>query len=148
MSVPKLKLGSIASLLTTELNSLANAAGAVAGSAYNNTQGGGAGDGYPYAEVELNLGSPGGTVAGSISVYFLLTPDGTNQEDGSSSVQPARPADVVFPLRGVSTAQRLTRKGVVLPPGNWKALLWNASGQALNASGNTLKILPYTVENV
>jgi hypothetical protein len=70
--------------------------------------------------------------------------DGTNYEDGSSTVTPARNPDLVFPLRAVTTAQRIVVIGD-LPPGSFVALLRNdGTGQAMAASGNTLKIRPVT----
>jgi hypothetical protein len=53
-----------------------------------------------------------------VSVWFLRAIDGTNYEDGSSSVTPARLPDVVFPVRAVTTAQRVTRR-VMIPPGTF-----------------------------
>ena len=45
-----------------------------------------------------------------------------------------------------ATAQRLPpARNVVIPPGKFKLLVDNHAGVALNASGNTLKILPYNV---
>jgi hypothetical protein len=131
--------GSIASLLTTGLNSLANNA-LVAGSAYT-----GGGD-YLLAELELVVTFGTGPTVGGVSVWFLRAPDGTNYEDGSSSVTPARNADVVFPLRAVTSAQRITRR-VLVPPGTWTPLLKNdGTAVAFAASGNTLKVLPLTFQ--
>lgn len=150
MSVTKYKLGSQSTLLTTELNALANNAAALS-AAYNNTQGGGGGDGYLMADLELYVTYGTAPTAGTgCSVWFLQTEDGTNYEDGSNSgpVIPARAPDLVFPLRNVNTAQRIIRT-VGLPPGNFKVLLRNdGTGQAMSASGHTLKIRPSTYENV
>jgi hypothetical protein len=132
--------GSIANLLTTELNSLANNA-LVAGSAYT------AGGGYLLAELELVVTYGTAPTANTgVSVWLLRSVDGTNTEDGSSSVTPARAPDVVFPLRAVTTAQRIVRR-VVIPPGNWTPLAKNDGvGVAMAATGNTLKILPLTYQ--
>jgi hypothetical protein len=132
--------GTIATLIDTGLNALANNALA-AGSAYT------AGGGYLLAELELVVTyGTAPTASTGVSVWLLRSIDGTNTEDGSSSVTPARAPDVVFPLRAVTTAQRIVRR-VVIPPGNWTPLLKNdGTGQAFAATGNTLKVLPLTYQ--
>lgn len=154
--VEKYLLGSVATLMSTELNSLASSATAGAISSvggtsglFNNTAGGGGFDGYTLAIFELNLAAPAGTLtAGTAAlVWFLATVDGTNYEDGSASVIPARTPDLIIPVRPVSTAQRIARRGV-LPPGNWYVVLSHATGQTWGASGNTLKVMPDTYEGV
>src|SRR4051812_13004672 len=100
----KYTLGSIATLLSTGLNSLANNSLAVS-SAYDNTQGGGGGDGYTLCDLELVVTFGTNPTANTgVSVWFLAVPDGTNYEDGDASTTPARAPDVVFPLRAVTTA--------------------------------------------
>lgn len=150
----KYVLGSVATLMSTELNSLATSsgltAGAISGSAYNNVQGGGAGDGYVLGDLELVLAAPAGALTAGTAAYiwFLRDPDGTNYEDGGASIIPARQADVNVPVRPVSTAQRITIKGVVAPAGTFFTLLSQNTGQAWGASGNTVKWLPYTRQGV
>ena len=147
-TVEKLLLGSQASLLTTELNSLASNTLAL-GSAYNNTVGGGAGDGYTLCDLELvvTYGTAPAT-ASACSLWFVMTQDGTNYEDGGSSVTPGRMPDAVFPLRAVTTAQRIIVR-TAMPEGNWKPLLKNdGTGQSMAARGNTLKVRPVTRQGV
>lgn len=145
----KYALGTIASLLTTELNSLANNALAVATAAFNNVVGGGGGDGYTLGEFELVVTFGTAPTANTgVAVWLLGQPDGTNYEDGSSSVTPARAPDLVLPVRAVTTAQRVTVR-TIMAPGSWKALVKNdGTGQAFAASGNTLKVRPYTPQGV
>lgn len=143
-STEKYLLGSQTTLLSTELNSLANNGTAI-GSAWDNTQGQ-AGDGYTMCCVELLLGtfSVAPTANTGISLWLLGSQDGTNYEDGDGSITPARLPDAVFPLRAVTAAQRIIRR-VWLPWGLLKPLIKNdGTGQALNASGNTVKIRPVT----
>src|SRR4051812_19407209 len=94
----KFVLGSQASLITTGMNSLANNA-LVAGAAWDNTQGQ-TGDGYTLCDVELvcTYGSAP-TANTGVSVWLLSSQDGSNYEDGSASVTPARLPDIVFPVR-------------------------------------------------
>lgn len=146
-TVQKWLLGSQTSLATTALNSLANNA-LVACTVFNNTVGS-TGDGYVLCDVELVVTYGSAPTAGTgVSLWWLLAPDGTNYEDGSSSITPARMPDVVFPLRAVTTAQRIVRR-VWLPWGLITPLLKNdGTGQAFAASGNTLKVRPVTPEGV
>lgn len=143
----KYLLGSVTSLLTTGLNSLANNALAVS-AAYDNTQGA-AGDGYTLCDLELVVTYGTAPAANTgCSVWFLASQDGTNYEDGDASTTPARNPDVVLPVRAVTTAQRVIRRAW-LPWGLSKALLKNdGTGQAMAASGNTLKIRPATYQGV
>ena len=144
MATEKFLLGSQTTLLSTELNSLANNALAI-GSAYDNTIGQ-TGDGYTLCDVELLTGTWGGapTASTALALWFIQTQDGTNYEDGDASTTPARVPDVVFPLRASTSAQRIVRR-IVLPWGKFKPLLKNdATGQSMNASGNTVKVRPVT----
>jgi hypothetical protein len=146
-TVLKQLLGSQTSLLTTGLNSLANNSAAQS-STFDNTVAA-AGDGYLLCDVELVVTYGVAPTANTgCSLWFLQTQDGTNFEDGSSSITPARLPDLVFPLRAVTTAQRIIRRSW-LPQGAFQALLKNdGAGQAMAATGNTLKIRPVTIEGV
>lgn len=133
--------GTLATLLDTQLNALPNNALAVGG-AYT------AGGGYLMAQLELYVTFGTAPTANTgVSVWFLRAIDGTNYEDGADgATTPARLPDVVFPLRAVTTAQRITRR-VTLPAGTWRPLLKNdGTGVALAASGNTLRIVPLTYQ--
>lgn len=143
----KYLLGSISTLLSTGLNSLANNSLAIS-SAFDNTQGQ-TGDGYTLCDVELVVTFGTAPTANTgVSVWFLGAPDGTNYEDGDASTTPGRMPDAVFPLRAVTTAQRIVQR-VALPAGLFKALAKNdGTGQSMAASGNTLKIRPVTRQGV
>lgn len=137
-------LGSQATALDTGLNSLANNGLAVS-AAFNNTVGQ-AGDGYNWCDLELVVTYGVAPTANTgVSVWLLQSQDGTNYEDGDASVTPARAPDAVFPLRSVTTAQRIVVGRVPLPPGLIKVLTKNdGTGQAMAASGNTVKLRPST----
>lgn len=143
----KYLLGSATTLMSTDLNSLANNA-LVLGSAFDNTQGQ-AGDGYTLCDVQLTVTFGSAPMANTgVPVWFLAALDGTNYEDGSSSVTPSRFPDVVFPVRAVTTQQIITRR-ISLPWGLMKPLPKNdGTGQAFASSGNTLKIRPVTRQGV
>ncbi len=133
--------GTLTSLLTTELNSLANNALNV-GSAITLTTGE---PGYRSGELECVVTFGTAPTANTcLLVWFLSEVDGTNYEDGGTSVTPARIPDAIIQLRAVTTAQRIIVP-CTLPPGTFKALLKNdGTGQAMAASGNTLKVRPVT----
>jgi hypothetical protein len=143
----KYLLGSQTSLLTTELNSLANNGTAI-GSAYDNTVGQ-TGDGYTRCDVELVVTYGSAPTANTGVTFWLLgTQDGTNYEDGDNSTTPGRLPECVFPLRAVTSAQRIIRR-IWLPWGKFKPLVKNdGTGQAMAASGNTVKIRPVTRQGV
>lgn len=145
--VLKYLLGTQTTLATTALNSQANNA-LVSCTVFDNTVGG-AGDGYTLCDVELFVTfGTNPTAATGVSLWLLTTQDGTNYEDGDSSTTPARPPDFVFPVRAVTTGQRIIRRGV-LTHGKFTPLLKNdGTGQAFAASTNTLKIRPVTPEGV
>lgn len=132
--------GTSQTILSTELNSLANNARAL-GSAITLTSAD-----YVRSLVELYISGMGGTPTANtcFRLWLLRTVDATNYEDGDSSTTPLRRADQFFPIRATSGAQRIIQE-LWLPPGTFKALLLNdATGQALAASSNTVKLLPYT----
>src|SRR5574337_280554 len=86
--------------LSTELNALANGSNTAAGSAINN----GTGDKAIYADFQFLAGGTFSPVAnGSISVWLLRTIDGTNYEDGSATVTPARRPDLIIPVYAGTT---------------------------------------------
>lgn len=140
-----------------DLNGLANNALVVATNVnpYDNTPGTGSsgttGDGWPYAYIDLQVGAPAAAFAANtgISIWFLQSVDGgSTYEDGSASLTPSRPPDIVIPLEATATAQHITRV-CDIPPCKFKVLIKNdGTGQALAASGNTLRLLPFTNQAV
>ena len=139
-------------LLTTELNSLANNTNCVSTvvASYNNTIGS-TGDGSLLGEFELNLTTPGGTFTANtgISVWLTEAQDGTNFEYGDASLTPPRLPNMVFAVATASTAMRLMCTNIPLPIGIFRVVLRNdGTGQTLNASGSTLKVRAFTPTSV
>jgi hypothetical protein len=143
--------GTAVSLLTTELNSLANNTMCAAGSAVTNAIGTSNTDGYVRGKLELVLAAYSGTptAGSSFDVWFLKTVDGTNYEDGSSSVTPPRNPDVVVPVRAVASGGQRVIVECWVPVGLFKPIgRNNGTGLTLAASGNTVKILLNTDQGV
>ncbi len=124
-------------VLTTELNSLANAALTNAGTEVtNNTNL----DLWGQVKLSVTFGT-NPTAGGYINVYMITACDGTNYEDGSSSANPGIHKLVAsIPVRAVTSAQVLTSRPFSLEPAKTKFIIENASGQAFPSSGSTLAL--------
>ncbi len=150
MASLKLEAAAIATLASTELNSLANNAGAL-GAEYDNAT-----NLYMYGVFELNVTFGTNPTAGNtVDLYIIPAPDGTNYDDNTTGASGAAPITTYvggFPLRAVTTAQKvplgLGLTLVNLPPTKFKAFLLNKSGQAFPASGSTVKMVPYRYQSV
>lgn len=149
-TLEQLEQGTTVSLLTTELNALANNSTTAAGTAINNVQATANLNGYVFGKVELVLAAYTGTptVSTSINVWFLLTTDGTNYEDGSNTVVPARAPDVVIPVRAVASGPQRIIVQCLVPVGLFKALAQNTTGLTLAATSNTLTLRANTYQGV
>lgn len=142
MATVKNIAGTITTVLSTGLNSLANNSN-VLSSAITLITGE---PGYRWGEWELYIASSAAAMTANTSFvgWIIQALDGSNDEDGGTSVTPARTPDIVFPVRAVSTAQRMTAFSQ-LPTGSFKLLLRNdGTGQTIASSGNTLKVRPMT----
>jgi hypothetical protein len=150
----KLIIGTETVLMTpTNLSALANNA-LFLSAAYNNVQGGGAGDGYTLCRVKVAIEMAVAAAANTgVSVWFLKSQDGgTTYESGGTAYTPLRVPDLIIPAP-VDTTQRFVMRDVLLPAGFVKVLLKNdATGQALatdtTATGSSLGITPITRQSV
>ena len=131
--------GTIKTALSTELNSMSNNTNVLSSAIAFET----ADQGMRFVEGELCVTfGTNPTANTAVSVWLLRELDGTNYEDGGTSVTPTRPPDMIFTVRAVTTAQRIVAV-CDLPPGVPKALIRNdGTGQAIASSGNTLKLRP------
>ena len=131
--------GTIKTALDTALNSMANNTNVLSSAVAFET----ADQGMRFVEGELLVTfGTNPTANTAFSVWLLREIDGTNYEDGGTSVTPTRPPDMIFTVRAVTTAQRIIAV-CDLPPGAPKALIRNdGTGQAIASSGNTLKLRP------
>ena len=150
MASIKLEAAAISSIATTELNALANNAGAL-GAEYDNSSGL-----YLYGLFELNVTFGSNPTAGNtVDLYLIPAPDGTNYDDavtGASGTAPITTYVGGFPLRAVTTAQKvplgLGLTLINLPPTKFKVAVKNGSGQAFPSSGSTVKLIPYRYQSV
>jgi hypothetical protein len=125
-----------ANALTTELNSLANAATSAASAAIDNAT-----DKYLYMAVDVTLASLTPTAGGYLAVYLLPAVDGTNYSDITQSQLVATLA-----LTTTASAKRVSLGNIPIPPFSFKLALENRSGVALGASGNVLATRRYNEE--
>jgi len=152
MTIEKWNAGTITTLASTELNSLANAASAL-GVEFDNTV-----DDYLYGVFELTVTfGTNPTASRTVDLYIIPAIDGTNYSTtitGASGYAQSNSYAGSFSLQAVTTLQRLTVGGIgyrgllYLPPAKFKAMLINNSGVAFPASGSTLKMIPYRRESV
>lgn len=151
-TVEKLIYGSWRTLLSTELNSLANngltALSAAFDNTVGNTPGAAAEDGYPLCDVEFVWNAPGGTFAAGSALTFWFI--GLGSDAATYGYSAATPPGLSFavPVPAINTANRQIVYDVPLPPGTFKILAKNETGQTLGATGSTLKIRAKTREAV
>jgi len=125
-------MGSVVTLLSTGLNSLANTS-AVLSDAIDNTSGL-----KKYINLELTLAQQGGarTAGGYVRIDICPSVDGTNYCDVTA---PCARQLTQFNLDAATTARVVTRMNLEIPPAKFKLNLVNITGQAFASSGNTLK---------
>ena len=130
---------SIASVLTTELNSIANAAVSAASAAIDNTT---ALD--LFDDLTLTLATQSARSAGAtVTVLMVQALDGTNYDDAQVT---CGQMVAVFSLDAATTARQVSARDVPIPPGLFKYFVLNNTGQAFAASGNLLERRPHSVE--
>lgn len=131
----------------SELNSLASNGVVLCAPVLSNVQGDGKGDGYPEVKGKLSLGSAAFGANGAIFGWLLQADDGTNYESyitTSPSTNPPcpRPADFVWQVENATQAVIRDAWAAQGAPicANMKLLIWNATGVALAASGNSINL--------
>lgn len=135
----------VSTAMSTELDSLAATTGKAISAAIDNST---ALDLFDDLELAVTFGAAptAGTV---VEAYLLPSIDGgTVYPDGSTSVAPQASLFVGgFTVRAVTSAQKLSLRGVALPPGLFKYLLINTTSQAFPASGSTLRRSSYQLQS-
>lgn len=133
-------------VLSTELNALANGDYSDASAAFNNSS-----VRFRYGVFEFVGGTFGvaPTDFTSLSLFMVESADGTNYEDGGGAVRPqGAKFRASVELRAVTTSQRLVSRPFELTPTLVKFVLHNGSGQALPATGSVVKLYTFNREIV
>jgi hypothetical protein len=126
------------SILTTELNALANGSSSAASAAVDNSS---TLNLFDDLELTVTYGT-NPTANAPVEIYLIPSTDGTNYAD---STTPARNLFVgSFLVQASTSAQRLVLRGIPLPPGKFKYVAKNASGFAFPATGTVVKRTPYS----
>lgn len=126
----------LGNVLTTELNSLANAGYSAFGTAYDNTSGL-----YIAFALDITLASLNPTTGAYLQAFMGQSLDGTTYEDAPSATNPG--THMALPpvsLTTGSAAKRVMTKPFIAPWGKVKFALQNGSGAALAAASNTVKL--------
>lgn len=127
--------GTIATIMTTAMNALANVTVSAASTTVDNTT-----NLDLKADLELSLIATSAKSAGAnVLVFMIRAMDGTNF-DGIDIASAELVA--VFPFAATTTARQSSRP-ILLPPGLSAFFVYGQMGVAFGASGNTLKIRPY-----
>jgi hypothetical protein len=131
----------IASVLTTDLNSLANAGISAASSALDNTS-----NLDLYDDLTFTIATQGGarSAGATVSVLMVQALDGTNYDDVETT---CGQLVAVFPLDAATTARQVSVRDVPIPPGLFKYFVRNNTGQAFASSGNILERRPHSIES-
>ena len=79
-------------------------------------------------------------------VYLLYAVDGTNYEDGGTSVQPSKQFHQSIPVKANTSAQKMTLRIPNLLPFKFKPLVWNDTNQNSSSSSVTLKMYAFDDE--
>lgn len=124
-------------VLTTQLNSLADQAYSAAGSEYDNTV-----DLWQYGWLRLSVTfASAPTTAAWAELYLHTALDGTNYPTLDTDNDPRAGQGVAFiDLIDTTSAQRRDSQMIRLPPCKFKFSLRNVSGQTFPASGSTVTL--------
>lgn len=136
-----------ATIMSTELNSIASGNAIAATSALDNSS-----NLDMFADFSIHLASLAGASPNFVALLlFPLQGDGSTYGDGrfgSSASLSAAAVPLVywrgnFSMLAATQAQEGMIEGVLIPRGSFKPVLWNQMGAAFASSGNTLKWRTY-----
>lgn len=128
--------------LTTELNSLANAALSAVSSAIDNRT-----TRYQYISLRLHLASLTPTGVPFVNVYMFRSVDGGTTYD-DASISSAHDLKASIRVTTGAGAKEETADLILIGPWMYKFALENQTAVALAASGNTLEYSRYKEESV
>jgi len=134
-------------VLSTELNSLANGAASALGATYNQDTNL---DAMATAELNVTFGT-NPTVSSTVELWMVPAVDGTNFGDWTSGASYRTSGATLcglFELDAVTSAQRKPLKGAFpLPSVDVKFAVVNRSGVAFPASGSTVKLTTWNYQS-
>lgn len=154
MSVQFIERTTGASIVTTELNSLADDTAAVISTALSNDA---SDERDLLADFLIVIAEQGSARAADATISLLMVPEVNSVYGDTSTLKTAtnyiaRTADgtaVTLTLDAAVSGRSMTVAAVQLPNANYKVGLLNATGQALASSGNSIfKSGNYTTDNV
>lgn len=102
-----------------------------------------------FADISIALATAGFTSFPFVSFYlYPLQSDGATYGDGQyTTATSALPSSVYFvgniPLVAATAVQQGTIRGVMLPPGGFKWVIWNVGNATFSSSGNTCQYRTY-----
>jgi hypothetical protein len=129
---------------TTTLNSIANGNAILSGTAITN---GTALD--IFADVEVVLASLAAVAPNYVGIYlYPLNSDASTYGDGRFGTTTPGPPPASYwvgnvVMGGATQAWQGTLRGIIMPPGTFKFVIYNQMGVAFAASANTLKYRTY-----
>jgi hypothetical protein len=131
-------------VLTTELNALANAACSAVGTEIDNSA-----NLDQYGCVDIVLASLDPAAGGYLQLFATQAVGGTTYEDPpTTTTNPGTHMLVAtITLLDTSSAKRAQSAWFVLPPSKIKFVLYNGSGVALGATGNTVTLFTSNSES-
>ena len=118
------------------LKNIATTAGAISGTQIDNTAG------AQYADIGMLIDlATAATAGGYVELWWIKAMDGSTSESGSATVFPARPADVIIPVRSTTDdSQRVTVGPILWPQGKFTPLFRNSTGQTTTNTDSLTRI--------
>lgn len=138
---------SAVTILSTEMNSLANNTPTAASGEYDNSSNLNV---YAWFELAVTFASNPSVTPPMVDLYMTRALDGTNHETGLAASGGANQQHLYlgsFQVLANTSAQRITLGPVLLPPTKLKFYIDNRSGQAMTSSGHTLKMFTANLES-
>ena len=134
-------------VMTTELNSLANDDRNITATAVSND---GAGEKHLYANFRLYLATQGSARSAGANVQLFILPevDGTYPYGDDTLDPDTGLLRGAFGFDAATTARYAVMEMVPIGPNDFHIVLKNNTGQALASSGNTLVMERYSLEAV
>lgn len=145
MASLKYERGSSQTLMTTELNSLANGSSVVGTTEYDNSA---SANLYFWADFEMSVTyvtAP--TNMTPVEIFIIPAENGTDYADADTSNPPRGLLAGAFMVRNTTATQRIVARGLSLPAAKFKLMVRNNTGQAFAASGNTITMYPYRTQS-